>query len=129
MFELPTPRLRLIALDIENLRLSLYNRPQMEKNLGLEASQGMLEGELREAVEQMLCGAVRDEAGYLWHTHWQVVLQSQRRIIGGLCFKGPPNDRGEVEVGYGIIAEYEGRGYMSEALTANGVDDECLHAV
>ena len=116
VFELQTKRLRLIALDVENLRLSLEDPRQMEKNLGLQTDTAVLEGEVRVAVEQMLAGVSMDEVNYLWYTHWQIVLKEENRSIGGFCFKGPPSETGEVEVGYGIEPEYQGKGYMSEAL-------------
>lgn len=116
MFELQTERLRLIALDAENLRLSLDDPQQMSRSLGLKRRTSAPQGELRAAVEQMLAGVLRDEANYLWHTHWQIVLTEQKDIIGGFCFKGPPGPKGQVEVGYGIEPPYQGKGYMSETL-------------
>jgi ribosomal-protein-alanine N-acetyltransferase len=116
MFELQTERLRLIALDAENMRLSLENPQQMADNLGVQGCTSAPQGDLRAAAEQMLAGVLRDKANYLWHTHWQIVLKEQNDIIGGLCFKGPPGAKGQVEVGYGIEPPYQGQGYMSETL-------------
>lgn len=36
--------------------------------------------------------------------------------VGG--FKGPPNAAGEVELGYGVLAEFQRQGYASEAVQA-----------
>ncbi len=116
MLELQTERLRLVALDAENLRLSLQNPLQMADNLGLQRCSSAPQGELRAAVEQMLAGVLRDAANYLWHTHWQIVLKEQNEIIGGFCFKGPPSARGQIEIGYGIEPPYQGQGYMTETL-------------
>ena len=38
--------------------------------------------------------------------------------IGSGCYKGPANAAGEVEVAYGIVPAYEGRGYATEAAGA-----------
>ena len=116
MFELHTKRLRLVALDLENLRLELEEPEKMERNLGLRTGHAVLEGELREAVEKMLERVVVDQANYLWNTDWKIVLKEENRIIGGLCFKGPPNESHEAEIGYGIYPEYQRKGYMTEAL-------------
>jgi ribosomal-protein-alanine N-acetyltransferase len=118
-FELQTPRLRLIALDLPNLRLSLDEPRRMEANLSLQAGTSVPAGEIRKAIEEMLAGVLQDPASWLWYTHWQIVLRQENRIIGGLCFKGPPDQSGEVEVGYGLEPAYHGRGYMSEALRAS----------
>lgn len=50
-----------------------------------------------------------------------VVLRSDsdgRVLIGSAGYKGPPADDGTVEVGYGILPEYQRRGYASEAVRA-----------
>lgn len=39
-------------------------------------------------------------------------------LIGVGGFKGPPNENGEVELGYGVAREYQRRGYASEAVQA-----------
>jgi sugar fermentation stimulation protein A len=116
LFELTSRRLTLIPLDEENLRLAIDHPAQMEANLGLRPQGAEPEPELREALQQMLAGVLRDRHNQLWYTHWQIVERRRRRLVGGLCFKGPPNTAGVVEVGYGLSPEYEGRGYMTEAL-------------
>lgn len=40
------------------------------------------------------------------------------RVAGGVCFKGPPDARGEVEIGYGLDPRFRGHGYMMEAVGA-----------
>ena len=45
-----------------------------------------------------------------------MVSIEDRRIIGGVCFKGGPNEKGEVEIGFGIDDSYQNQGYASEAI-------------
>jgi RimJ/RimL family protein N-acetyltransferase len=118
MFELCTRRLRLIALDAGNLRLSLDDPERLESSLGLCQGHAAVGEEVRVAVEQMLEGVIRDAEHYLWYTHWIIVLKRSMSVAGGLCFKGPPSSNGEVEVGYGVNVEYQKRGLMTEALRA-----------
>ena len=47
-----------------------------------------------------------------------IVETSSGLSVGGIGFKGIPNERGEVEVGYGVCPSYQGRGVASEALDA-----------
>jgi len=54
----------------------------------------------------------------LFGTLWLIVHKEQQAIIGDISLKGAPSDKGLVEVGYGIGAEYRKNGYMSEALKA-----------
>ena len=43
---------------------------------------------------------------------------AQRSSIGGIGFKGSPNEHGEVEIGYGICEWYQGRGVATDAVRA-----------
>jgi len=114
--ELQTERLRLIALDVEHLRLTLDDPRKVEENLGLQAMVQLLEGPVREAVRQMLDNAARDKENHLWHTLWRIVRKDRNCIIGGFDFKGPADAQGTAEVGYGIQPAHRGSGYMAEAL-------------
>jgi RimJ/RimL family protein N-acetyltransferase len=35
-------------------------------------------------------------------------------MIGDLCIVGEPNEKGEIEIGYGTYDEFRGRGFMTE---------------
>ncbi|MBI3715352.1 MAG: GNAT family N-acetyltransferase [Betaproteobacteria bacterium] len=60
----------------------------------------------------------------LWRMYYIVLTGSSGQppeLIGTCGYKGPPDNQGEVEIGYGIVAPHQGRGYASEtaqALTA-----------
>lgn len=117
MFQLYTARLRLIPLDLAHLRLLLEDRQRLERELGLAVTDVVLEGPLRRAVEShMLPNVARDPRNTCWYTDWQIVVRAENCIVGGFCFKGPPNAAGEVELGYGLLPGHRGRGYMTEAL-------------
>jgi [ribosomal protein S5]-alanine N-acetyltransferase len=120
MVELETERLRLIALDRQNLLLCRESRQKMEKNLRLNRTVSILspemEKELRESLELMIELVEEDQENYLWNTTWEIVLNEENRIIGGCCFQGPPDINGEVQVGYVLQPDYRGMGFMTEAL-------------
>lgn len=74
--------------------------------------------DLKQAYEQMLTGCVNHPEQRLWYAIWNMkVLGKDYLSVGDLCFKGLTN-RGAVEIGYGIKKEYEGQGYMTEAVQA-----------
>ncbi len=114
--ELQANRLRLIALDAENLRLMLDDPELLEGNLGLLQGHAAVADEVLDATQEMLDGVLRDPEHYLWYTNWMMALNHPGRVVGGLCFKGPPNANGEVEIGYGVDTEYQNRGLMTETL-------------
>ena len=51
-----------------------------------------------------------------WGTQWEIQLRGGS-AIGGLCFKGAPDQDGAVEVGYGIDETYRNQGYAAEAVS------------
>ena len=61
-----------------------------------------------------------NEPGYYleWCRLWDFYLKDSNSVIGGACFKGQPNEKGEVEIGYGIDEEYQNYGYATEAIGA-----------
>lgn len=73
--------------------------------------------ELRTAYGEMLEGCRRDPAHRIWYAPWKMVLKGTQTFLGDLCFKGPAKNHA-VEVGYGLLPEYQGHGYATEALQA-----------
>lgn len=49
---------------------------------------------------------------------WLAVLKSSGKVIGDLGFKGAPDDKSSVEIGYGLLQEYWNKGYATEAVAA-----------
>ena len=47
-----------------------------------------------------------------------VVHRESRSVIGTVGFKGPPDEDGVVEIAYGIVPVFQGRGYATEAAQA-----------
>ena len=73
--------------------------------------------ELREAYGEMLSGCKRDPENRIWYAPWKMTRKSDNTFLGDLCFKGPARENA-VEIGYGILPEYEGMGYTTEAVMA-----------
>ena len=116
MFILETEKLKLISLDAQNLRWSIEDRQKMEKNLGVKITDTELEEPVKKAMRTSLKMVLENTKDYLWFTSWEIVLKKENRIIGGLCFKGCPDEKGRVEIAYGMQDEYRGKGYMTEAV-------------
>ena len=116
MFILETEKLKLIPLDAQNLRWSIEDRRKMEKNLGVEITDTELEEPVKKAMRTSLKRVLGNKKDYLWFTSWEITLKIENRIIGGLCFKGCPDEKGRVEIGYGMQDEYRCKGYATEAV-------------
>jgi ribosomal-protein-alanine N-acetyltransferase len=50
-----------------------------------------------------------------WFLRW-MVRRDVKEIVGSISFHGAPNDVGMVEIGLGVNAKFQGRGYAGEAL-------------
>lgn len=59
-----------------------------------------------------------ENPGMLYWGPWLALLKSDSTVIGDLGFKGKPDDRGTVEIGYGLLEEYWNKGYATEAVDA-----------
>lgn len=47
---------------------------------------------------------------------WIIVKKEDMVIIGDLGFKGEPNEKGEIEIGYGLIEDERKKGYGYESV-------------
>ena len=98
-----TERMNIFPISIEKLKEIV----EKEKNKMLKI-----------AYQEMLDGCLDYPENYIWYTLWFMELKdSENEIIGTLSFKGI-DDKGIVEIGYGINEVYGNRGYMTEAVRA-----------
>ena len=72
--------------------------------------------ELRQAYSEMLDGCLRHPDQWDWYAIW-AIEQKDGTMVGDLCFKGLEKN-GIAEIGYGILEEYRGKGYATEAVQA-----------
>lgn len=49
---------------------------------------------------------------------FQIILRETGEVIGDIGFHGPPDESGAVEIGYGIVEQYRGRGLVGESAIA-----------
>ena len=102
MIRLETPRLTLMALTVQQMRWQRDSFARLEQALGLAASGQRLEEELRPIVSRAISHMRRRPYHARWHCQWAAVLKEERRIVGSLAFKGPPDRENAVEIGYGF---------------------------
>lgn len=122
MFEIQTPRLRLIPLDLRCLRLLKQSRQKLQQHLGLEPSDIIMDDRFRkevvEAQEWWITQVAAHPEHFMWFTNWEIVLKAENRSIGGIGLAGKPNKNGETTTGYVIDRRYHNQGYGSESLQA-----------
>jgi RimJ/RimL family protein N-acetyltransferase len=113
-----TERLCLIPLTAGQLRLWLEDVQTLENELNCTYRAEPLEGLFKNIVSGQLDKTGNDADNYLFHSFWFIIRKTDRVVVGSCDFKDVPNENGEVEIGYGLGKEYEGAGYMTEAIKA-----------
>jgi ribosomal-protein-alanine N-acetyltransferase len=113
-----TERLVIVPLNYDQLRLYLKGNGKLEKELQLTTGARNVSDEVKESVEFFILPSMKNTVGdhYLFYTFWLIVEKASRRIVGESGFKGSPNDKGEIEIGYGIFSHERRKGLMTEAI-------------
>lgn len=85
----------------------------------MRAAEGLSAFLVSDDVSPAWLAALRDSRGPdPWRHGFFVVQREQAVVIGMAGFKGPPDATGTVEISYGIVPGFEGRGYATEAAAA-----------
>lgn len=53
---------------------------------------------------------------YFYYTYWIVIYNEEYLMVADICFKGEPNSKGEIEIGYGTYPDFQLKGFMTEAI-------------
>lgn len=64
----------------------------------------------------MYLNELKEDSSLLGWGVWFVINQEDHTVIGDIGFKGKPNWEKCVEIGYGIVASAQGKGYATEAV-------------
>ncbi len=111
---LETERLELVPLTAGQLKLWLEDVKILENELNCSTESP--EGFFRDFVQRQLIQTENDSDNYLYHSFWLIIRKIDRAVVGSCDFKNLPDEKHEVEIGYGLESEFEGQGYMTEAI-------------
>ena len=112
-----TPRLELHHICVDDL-MSLFDTPDdvsiYEGKPYINPYRVLMDqsGPLRWRVPQVKS----DPSVNKWFVRWMVEKET-REIVGSTSFHGPPDEKGMMEIGLGVHADFQRRGYATEALT------------
>jgi [ribosomal protein S5]-alanine N-acetyltransferase len=114
-----TAHLLLRPYSAEEL-LALIERPEKFETLtGYPASPALRGFMVSDDVSPAWTASLRTIQGSdPWRLGFGVIDRETRTVIGAASFKGPPDTNGTVEIAYGIVPSFEGRGYATEAARA-----------
>lgn len=115
---LETDRLQIIPLNGPQLKLITEDIIQFENELNCQYCGEEMDGEILQIFKGQIEVIENDSKNYIWHTFWLFKLKNEEKFIGSACFKNAPDDKGQVEIGYGINKRYENLGYTTEAVNS-----------
>lgn len=115
--KIETNRLSLYQLNSEEEELWLNHLEKLEQKLAISYQGEAMTGFFREIVKQQINRVSKFPSAH-FSDFWLIILRDTRTVIGSADFKTLPNESGEVEIGYGLAASFEGSGYMTEAVRA-----------
>ncbi|GAA4297551.1 GNAT family N-acetyltransferase [Nibribacter koreensis] len=110
-------RLALTPLSKEQLHLYLLNDGSLERQLGVGYSPKDINQDLQDGLQRHFLPLVeKHPEDFFYYTLWSIVLKLENVLVGDICFKGAPDEEGQVEIGYGTYDRYQNKGIMSEAV-------------
>lgn len=115
--KIETKRLILRQLNSQEEKLWLDHLGELEQKLAVSYQGEAMTGFIREIVKQQINRVSKFPTAH-FSDFWLIILRDTRTVIGSADFKTLPNEAGEVEIGYGLAAPFEGAGYMTEAVRA-----------
>jgi GrpB-like predicted nucleotidyltransferase (UPF0157 family)/RimJ/RimL family protein N-acetyltransferase len=114
-----TERLLLHPLTKVQLQTSLDDPAQLAQELGVSLADDLFDDPVPRAISMKLKKmADMVEADHPWVTYWLIIPKEMPSGAGMVGFKGYPNEKGEVEIGYGMQPAFQNKGYMTEAVAA-----------
>ena len=110
-----TPRLTLLPLSTDQLRLHIADDYQLEAALGLQKGHRAVTEPVLSIITYFTLPRLDDPVNDpLYHTIWIATDRETKKIVAHAKFKGEPDETGAVEIGYGTYPAFQGRGYMAE---------------
>jgi len=103
---LETQRLKLLPFTVE------LKKATLAEMLEVEIPDAWPGADLLEALPFFIEVMEQDPAGLVWDGI--IIHTAEQTAIGGMGFRGGPDEAGMVEIGYNIIPAYEGQEYATE---------------
>ena len=112
-----TKKLHIKPLTYQQLVKYIKADESLEQELQLNSNARMVPEILKEKMTLNILPKVANTAiNYLYVTLWTAINKEENWMVCDVCFKGEPNDKGEIEIGYGTQPQFQGKGFMKEAV-------------
>lgn len=115
--KLQTERLILIPFTTQICKNLIHNDFSDLYSIGLKRGKSWPDDDVLETLPKILTNLSLVEAPTGFES-WMIIKNDTLEIIGDLGFKGFNYEKGNIDIGYGIIKEERGKGYAEEATKA-----------
>jgi [ribosomal protein S5]-alanine N-acetyltransferase len=128
--KIETPNLILLACDQQILEYALEGNQQLSRHINTIVPDNWTEfgsRALKYSLDKLKSS--KDEKGW-WS--YLPIHKADNKLIGLCGYKGQPNEKGQVEIGYEIISEYRNKGLATElakALVENAFNFKTVNSV
>ncbi|HEY8531787.1 MAG TPA: GNAT family N-acetyltransferase [Limnochorda sp.] len=120
MEPLVTPRLRLVPATLELVQAEMTASASLAQALGAVVPDNWPPEDLADVLPLFLDRLQREPGHTGWYGWYGLLadIAPGKLVLGASGgFKGPPED-GEVEIGYAVLPQFQGRGYATEMVLA-----------
>lgn len=112
-----TSRLILMPITLEVTKSLLSGSNKELEKLGLEADKKWPTEDTMDILP-IICETLEKDKVPSGFETWMIVRKDNMHIIGDIGFHGKPDEKGQVEVGYGIVESERRQGFGFESLKA-----------
>ena len=120
MFRLSTKRLDLVSATLEHISAELKSPEQLALILGAVVSPDWPPGQYDRSAQEYFRDRLQEDeqnnAG--WYTWYAITREQPATVVGAGGYLGPPNDIGEVEIGFSVMPSWRRQGYATELVEA-----------
>lgn len=112
-----TTRLILIPITLEVTKSLMGGSSKEVEKLGIKIDEKWPTEDTKDILPIIYESLEKDKIPSGFET-WMIVKKDNMQVIGDIGFHGKPDEKGEVEVGYGLVENERGKGIGFESLKA-----------
>ena len=110
-----TLRLQIITFELDMIKALLEGAEELEKRIPYCVPDDYPMDVYKQFFPYKIDRFTKHPEENMWEG--LIIQRESQTVIGDVGFKGSPNERGEINLGYSILPRFQGKGYATEAAT------------